>query len=517
MPEVFTEARTRLLVEATGTAGRYLVQLIDPGWGSSGYYSPTVLAEAARDRIFPAGLHMYADHPHADGSGVDTHGNRSVTDLWAVLESDATLDDSGALVAEARVFTPYRDLVDSMRDDIGLSIRAYGSFEMGEAEGRRGQIITSIDEARSVDFVTAAGRGGRIMEMVESAAADGLTETVARARLMEARNVGQWIESRLHLTLTQIADDMFGDGRLTREERISLSSAVGDALQAFVTSLETSQPQLYERDLWADPATVTAMSETRIRLTEATANDVRDALSTAIDELYQIPEQQWAWVRDYDPDAGVVFFDISGRGDQNGTYSQAFAINDDGTCDLTGTRTEVSVRTIYVPVDPAGQSTTESQGGTMPQIEEAEHRRLVEAAGRVQTLESERDAANQRATTAETALAESAARNAARPIVAEVLGQSQTLPPATIARVTESVVTAAPLTTEGRLDEAALRTATEAARTAAETEIGEALAAAGAGKVRGFGTSTAQDGEIDESDYDKRSAGVFNRPSVKGA
>lgn len=165
----FVETRATLLAEATSTPGRYRIQLINPGWGSSGYYSGEVLAEAATRQVFPAGLHMYAGHPNADGSGIDGSGARNVRDLWGVLESDATIGADGALVAEARVFTPYQPLVEDMRDAIGLSIRAAGIVEAGEAEGRQGAIITSVDEARSVDFVTAAGRGGRVLELIESA------------------------------------------------------------------------------------------------------------------------------------------------------------------------------------------------------------------------------------------------------------------------------------------------------------------------------------------------------------
>ncbi len=64
MRVTLSEART--FAEAATPAegpGRLLVQLITPGWGSSGYYSEDVLEAAGRDRVFPAGTHMYIDHP----------------------------------------------------------------------------------------------------------------------------------------------------------------------------------------------------------------------------------------------------------------------------------------------------------------------------------------------------------------------------------------------------------------------------------------------------------------------
>lgn len=508
MPQPLAESRATLIAEATGTAGRYAVQLIDAGWGSSGYYSLQVLAEAAANRVFPAGLHMYADHPHGDGSGLDGRGNRSVRDLWAVLESDATLTDSGALVAEIRVFSPYRPLIDDMRDDIGLSIRAVGMSEAGEIGGRRGQIITSIDEASSVDFVSAAGRGGRILQLIESAQGEGLTEHVARQQLAEARNVGQWIESRLHLNLTQIADEMFGDGRLTREERISLSSAVGDGLQAFTTSLEASQPQLYTRDIWTEAPGPDALAE-------STVNDIRDALDTAVTEQYRVADTTWAWVRDFDPDASLVYFDLSG--DDTGTFSQTYTLGSDGQAELTGERTEVSVRTTYVPVDPAGQSNpTESEEDTMPQIEEARLRQLEADAGRVQALEAERTAADQRAEAAERQLAESNARTAARPLVTEVFAGHE-LPAQVFTRVTEAVIATAPLTATGALDEAALRTSATAARTQAEAEVAAIAEALGAGRPRGFGSSAPAAGsrpQVDMKAVDAARDAAFGRGEV---
>lgn len=427
---------TAQLVEArpvgsvTASAGQLNIRLITPGVGSNGYYSPEVLEAAAGAQVFPAGTLLFIDHPTA--SEAAERPERSVKDVAAVLAEDARWDGQG-LIARANPVGPWGEVVTEMAGVIGVSIRAAGQLEMGEHAGTSMPIITSLDEGRSVDFVTYAGRGGSF-EVLESVRPSAVTERVMQRGL-----------------------------------------------------------------------------------SEATANDIRDALSTVLDELYQVPEETWVWVRDYDVEAGLVYFDVSGRGDINGTYQQAYTLGSDGTAELSGERTEVTVRTTYVPVtNPAGQSTTtESQGETMPQIEEAEHRRLVEDAGRVPTLLAERDTAIQERDQARRALAEADARNAARPIVAEVFTDHQ-LPAATHARVTESVIAAAPLDTTGALDEAALRTAATAARTAAETEIAEALKAAGVGTVRGFGASTDTQ-TVTEADLDRRSANVFGRPTVKGA
>lgn len=187
MPEtltLLTEARESLGLSDGAGSGSFLIDIITPGWGSSGYYSAPVLEQAATDKVFPAGTHMYLDHPTATEK--KDLPERSVRTLAAVLEKDAYWDASkGALVAPAKVYSHNRAALKEMKDDIGVSIRASAEVGWGEAEGRTGQLITRLVEGKSVDFVTHAGRGGRIAEVLESARATdraidrGVDETTA--------------------------------------------------------------------------------------------------------------------------------------------------------------------------------------------------------------------------------------------------------------------------------------------------------------------------------------------------
>ena len=143
--------------------GKYLVQLITPGQGSSGTYTEESIKQAGVDRIFKAGTLMMVDHATDEQEWMRPEG--SIRDLAAVLDEDARWDDkAGALVAEAKVFDHWRPILDDMKDHIGVSIRAAGEVE-DTADGR---VVTKITEARSVDFVTKAGRGGKILEILES-------------------------------------------------------------------------------------------------------------------------------------------------------------------------------------------------------------------------------------------------------------------------------------------------------------------------------------------------------------
>ena len=52
------------LIEAkTDDKGTIPIKIIDPGWGSSGYYSREVLQQAVNARVYAAGLQMYWTHP----------------------------------------------------------------------------------------------------------------------------------------------------------------------------------------------------------------------------------------------------------------------------------------------------------------------------------------------------------------------------------------------------------------------------------------------------------------------
>lgn len=531
----------RALVEAPGsTSGRLNIQIITPGWGSSGYYSAEVLESAATYVAFPKGTKMWLDHP-TEAEAAE-RPSRSVKDIAAVLLEDATWNGS-ALVAPAHVVAPYQPLFSDkeFRESIGVSIRASAEVSEGEADGRRGVIVDRIVEGKSVDFVAAAGRGGRVLELIESArevaeasandtrdslqkaiataynddnhgtdkpstwswvrdydpdakvvyfdvSTDGknatyqqsyesdaagvasLTgeriEVVAQTRytavatesaaeVVEARNIGQWIESRLHLNLTQLADDMFGDGRLTREERIALSSAVGDGLTAFTKKLEGAAPALYERDLWTGPETAAA--------SEAAAES--QASSPAGEPA---PEP--------DPAAD----DPAATGDEP-------------------TTTDPAAPAAAAPADAAESITT-------PEVDMSEDQG---AGGTAAPLTSVRQIIDAELAESRKELATVRARENARRILGEAL-RDQWVPPATVTRITEHLMHDLPLTAANVLDEAELIKRATRELGLAEQELTEALQAAGMGRPRDLGySSDSQIGGLAAPELDRRLEEAF--------
>ena len=66
-------------------------------------------------------------------------------------------------------------------------------------------------------------------------------------------NLADWLESRLHREFTVMADDLLGDGVLTREERIALSGLIGDALEVFHAGLQDAVlAGVRERSPWQE-------------------------------------------------------------------------------------------------------------------------------------------------------------------------------------------------------------------------------------------------------------------------
>jgi len=163
MPQLISES-VSLSAAPAAKSGRIRIKIIDAGQGSSGNYPASTIEAAVKDKVFAKGLHMYADHP-----GVTENFDRperTIKDLAAVLETDAEwVPEESAAYAEARVFPHWREVISEMAADIGVSIRASAEVE----DGKGGRTITKLLYAESVDFVTKAGRGGKIAEVLESA------------------------------------------------------------------------------------------------------------------------------------------------------------------------------------------------------------------------------------------------------------------------------------------------------------------------------------------------------------
>jgi hypothetical protein len=212
---------------------RWEAKVIESGWGSSGYYGASMLAEYG-PKVFKAGTKVFMNHPSA--SEASDRPERDVHQLAGKLVSDAVFRESG-LYAEIEFYSHYAPIIEEMADDVGLSIHALGNAVEGEAEGRQGPIIESLveDPFTSVDVVTVAGAGGKFVALLES-----------------YKRIGEAAE------LVAEADTEGNGMSITKEE---FDAAIADLKETFVETLSPLRESVSVLVEAATPAEVEATDE----------------------------------------------------------------------------------------------------------------------------------------------------------------------------------------------------------------------------------------------------------------
>lgn len=165
------EPLTEVREGSVGVDGTLMLKLIAPGWGSSGYYSSAVLEAAGTDKVFPKGTKMYWNHATPTEEAERPEGD--LRDLASVLTEDAKWEAKGpkgpGLYARAKAFENFRQPIDDLAKDIGVSIRAMGVSKPGKVGDRTGNVIEKLSRGISVDYVTTPGAGGKILQLFEAA------------------------------------------------------------------------------------------------------------------------------------------------------------------------------------------------------------------------------------------------------------------------------------------------------------------------------------------------------------
>jgi hypothetical protein len=168
--EKYYEGNFTKLAEAKfGKDGAFPIKIIQPGWGSSGYYPKEVLQRDAK--IYKEGTKMYWNHPTITEEM--ERPERSLNDLAGVLVSEGKYEEQGiygaGVYAMAKPFSQFSEKIVEMAPHIGLSHIAKGKANFGNQEGKAGDIIEGLTYAESVDFVTEPGAGGAVIQLFESA------------------------------------------------------------------------------------------------------------------------------------------------------------------------------------------------------------------------------------------------------------------------------------------------------------------------------------------------------------
>lgn len=261
-----------LVEKAVRRDGTIAVKMIQPGWGSSGYYSREVL-ERDVPKVFPKGTHMYWNHPTL--SEQSERPERDLRDLAAVTVSEPRFQEDGpagpGVYADAKVFAGYGDAINEIAEHIGVSIFGKGVAKNGVAEGREGRIVEKITDGSSVDFVTRPGAGGAVVSVFESApGAARLSEPeqtpqaemsesaqdneTALENIVEARNMDEVQELRESLaTAQQTIQEQAGQLARLQEQLVLRDARDFVATRLAETELPDVTRQRLVRQLAANP------------------------------------------------------------------------------------------------------------------------------------------------------------------------------------------------------------------------------------------------------------------------
>lgn len=236
--------------------GKYRIRIIVPGQGSSGIYTAENLAESAP--LFKAGTEMFIDHPTETEEW--ERPERSIRDYAGVFLEDATVGEDGALYTVCKVFSGVNDLIKDKWEHIGVSINAWCNEPIAETG-----VVPVFAGVRSVDFVTAPGAGGGIVDLLESKRNNNLTKE---------EGMDKEIESAFSELRTEFA---------------SLIEALGSKLDSVVAPItEAKAEEVEEKVEESAPVDVDSMIDAGEKiaesgLPEAAIARVREAIKNGVD------------------------------------------------------------------------------------------------------------------------------------------------------------------------------------------------------------------------------------------
>lgn len=92
----------------------------------------------------------------------------------------------------------------------------------------------------------------------------------------EKTRVSDFLQTRIHKAFTTAADDLAALGYMDTDQRIVLSSVIGDALRAFAELVGDKLPNLVERELWDDDIRLYLMEKDKASATDEAIEQVSD-------------------------------------------------------------------------------------------------------------------------------------------------------------------------------------------------------------------------------------------------
>ena len=220
---------------ASDGSGKYRVTIIKPGLGSTGMYTAANLEASAY--LFTAGTQMYLDHPD-----YDDRPERSLRDLAGKFLEDATIEPDGSLSTTIEVYPSYNQIIKEKWDDIGISINAWSWDDVGP-DG----VVPVFDGVTSVDFVTKAGAGGALLEVLEAQRDDPAKEPNKEETNMaefeeSANKLVEAIGSLVAALTTQAEESKAPVPEVTQKEEEPKAPTAAEAMEAAKALVEADLP-----------------------------------------------------------------------------------------------------------------------------------------------------------------------------------------------------------------------------------------------------------------------------------
>lgn len=254
-----------------------------------------------------------------------------------------------------------------------------------------------------------------------------------------------------------------------------------------------------------------AILESMRTVEEISSNDRRQQLETAVTEKYGA-EKTWIYVRDFDEEAKLVFFSITGPDESRTIWQESYTPNaDDLGVSLSGNRVEVRLVTSYVPVKATIEA-AESRSEPVAEITEAQHQQVLD-----QLAEAQRRVADfERAEEARKAEDKRREHRGAAERVAREAMRDDRLPESVVTRVVERAMIG--IDFDQPVNEAAVRESTQREKTA---ELAYLRTFTPSPTLTGGGASLpgrqlAESGQVTREAADAAIANAFGHKTQKG-
>ena len=252
------------------------VRVISPGQGSSAFYKEEQLARDAN--AFDGGL-VFIDHPSRTER--KDRPERSLRDLAGSVVGTPMYEKDGAagagLYGDVRVAEHWRPFLEDLGADIGVSIRAGGSAVMESIDGKSTKVAEKFNPGATFDFVTQAGRGGKMVafEAATAVADEKVNEFMEAAGFVESD--GRTEEARFMEWLDEPKEQ--GDQMELKEAQEKLVESQG----AVVTATKERDDALAEN---AKLAEAIALRDAKATITESIngEKDLPDVTKTRLIE-----------------------------------------------------------------------------------------------------------------------------------------------------------------------------------------------------------------------------------------